>query len=215
MLKDIRDGDQAYWCHTCERGWRAGHLPPEARRAKAKALLEESLEVIPEVVIPQPVVVEPVKKPRASKAAPVVEPKVIAPKPTASKSVLLEPEVSLKAKTSRVAKTKPVPEAVMLKSVVPKVRTPRVAKPVLPEPVALMPEPVVKRRQPKVVLSISQPELEQKAVRLEPMPTVPNAKRTKPKTLTTILEPVTVLAKPKKQTKPSTLKNMAQLDLFA
>jgi uncharacterized protein YbaR (Trm112 family) len=40
MLKDTKDGDQAYWCHTCERGWRAGHLPPEARRAKAKALLE-------------------------------------------------------------------------------------------------------------------------------------------------------------------------------
>jgi uncharacterized protein YbaR (Trm112 family) len=44
MLKDTKDGDQAYWCHTCERGWRAGHLPPEARRAKAKMLLEASLE---------------------------------------------------------------------------------------------------------------------------------------------------------------------------
>ncbi len=43
MLKDLRDGDQAYWCHTCERGWRAGHLPPEARRAKAKAMLEEAV----------------------------------------------------------------------------------------------------------------------------------------------------------------------------
>lgn len=42
MLKDTKDGDQAYWCHTCERGWRAGHLPPEARRAKAKALLESA-----------------------------------------------------------------------------------------------------------------------------------------------------------------------------
>jgi uncharacterized protein YbaR (Trm112 family) len=46
MLKDTKDGDQAYWCHTCERGWRAGHLPPEARRAKAKALLEAALEPI-------------------------------------------------------------------------------------------------------------------------------------------------------------------------
>jgi uncharacterized protein YbaR (Trm112 family) len=44
MLKDTKDGDQAYWCHTCERGWRIGHLPPEARRAKAKALLETALE---------------------------------------------------------------------------------------------------------------------------------------------------------------------------
>jgi uncharacterized protein YbaR (Trm112 family) len=45
MLKDLRDGDQAYWCHTCERGWRAGHLPPEARRAKAKAMLEEAVRL--------------------------------------------------------------------------------------------------------------------------------------------------------------------------
>jgi len=26
-LCDLRDGDQAYWCHRCERGHRAGDLP--------------------------------------------------------------------------------------------------------------------------------------------------------------------------------------------
>ncbi len=65
MLKDTRDGDQAYWCHACNRGWRAGHLPPEARRAKAKALLETSLEttLVPEVVIQVPPLRTRVSKP--------------------------------------------------------------------------------------------------------------------------------------------------------
>ncbi|THF84942.1 hypothetical protein E7T09_17980 [Deinococcus sp. KSM4-11] len=27
-LHDLRDGDQAYWCHSCNRGHRAGD-PPE------------------------------------------------------------------------------------------------------------------------------------------------------------------------------------------
>ena len=29
-LYDLRDGDQAYWCHRCERGHRAGNPPLEA-----------------------------------------------------------------------------------------------------------------------------------------------------------------------------------------
>jgi transposase-like protein len=33
-LVDLRDGDQAYWCHTCQRGWRAGHLPENSRYKK-------------------------------------------------------------------------------------------------------------------------------------------------------------------------------------
>ncbi len=164
MLKDIRDGDQAYWCHTCERGWRAGHLPPEARRAKAKALLEESLEVMPipepEVVIPQLEVVAPVKKPRASKAVPIIlEPKITEPqsksKPVSAplKPVLLEPEVSLKTKVTRVAKVKTTPEAVVLETppvivAAPrKPRTPKAVVPVTPKaivPVVLtQPEPAI------------------------------------------------------------------------
>jgi hypothetical protein len=173
MLKDIRDGDQAYWCHTCERGWRAGHLPPEARvarkvlsdeqearRAKAKALLEESLEVIPEVVIPQPEVIAPVKKPRASKAAPLVETEVIAPKPATSKPVLLEPEVSLKAKTSRVAKTKAVALVMPEPEVSVKTKTTRTAR-VKPTPKAVILEtPAViiaasrKPRTPKAAVPV-------------------------------------------------------------
>jgi uncharacterized protein YbaR (Trm112 family) len=30
-LVDLKDGDQAYWCHGCELGWRAGSLPDNAR----------------------------------------------------------------------------------------------------------------------------------------------------------------------------------------
>lgn len=152
MLKDIRDGDQAYWCHTCERGWRAGHLPPEARRAKAKALLEESLEVMP---IPEPEIVVPVKKSRqVSLKSKIAEPKSRA-KPVGAplKPVLLEPEVSLKTKVTRVAKAKTTPEAVILETspvIIPapkKTRTPKAAVPVAPEaivPVVLaQPEPVI------------------------------------------------------------------------
>lgn len=36
-LHDTRDGDQAYWCHTCDRGHRAGDPPPEALRALPNA----------------------------------------------------------------------------------------------------------------------------------------------------------------------------------
>ncbi len=36
-LTYLRDGDQAYWCHTCERGWRAGNLPDNARQSKDAA----------------------------------------------------------------------------------------------------------------------------------------------------------------------------------
>ncbi|WP_261664605.1 hypothetical protein [Deinococcus sp. Marseille-Q6407] len=31
-LCDLRDGDQAYWCHSCGRGHRAGQPPLEALR---------------------------------------------------------------------------------------------------------------------------------------------------------------------------------------
>ena len=152
MLKDIRDGDQAYWCHTCERGWRAGHLPPEARRAKAKALLEESLEVMP---IPEPEIVAAVKKPRQVSLTPeITQPKSKA-KPVGAplKPVLLEPEVSLKTKVTRVAKAKTTPEAVILETspvIIPaprKPRTPKAVVPVTPKaivPVVLaQPEPVI------------------------------------------------------------------------
>ncbi len=31
-LYDTRDGDQAYWCHACQKGHRAGSPPLEALR---------------------------------------------------------------------------------------------------------------------------------------------------------------------------------------
>ena len=31
-LYDTRDGDQAYWCHACGKGHRAGNPPLEALR---------------------------------------------------------------------------------------------------------------------------------------------------------------------------------------
>lgn len=31
-LHDLRDGDQAYWCHACGQGHRTGELPLEALR---------------------------------------------------------------------------------------------------------------------------------------------------------------------------------------
>lgn len=37
-LVDLKDGDQAYWCHRCEVGWRAGHLPDGARFERRKLL---------------------------------------------------------------------------------------------------------------------------------------------------------------------------------
>lgn len=36
-LHDLRDGDQAYWCHGCGRGHRAGELPAGALRPLAEA----------------------------------------------------------------------------------------------------------------------------------------------------------------------------------
>jgi uncharacterized Zn finger protein (UPF0148 family) len=50
MLKDTKDGDQAYWCHTCERGWRAGHLPPEARVARKVLSHEQEARVARKVL---------------------------------------------------------------------------------------------------------------------------------------------------------------------
>jgi uncharacterized protein YbaR (Trm112 family) len=194
MLKDTRDGDQAYWCHTCERGWRAGHLPPEARRAKAKALLEESLEVIAEPIIPEPVVIIPVKK------------------PPVSKTVLPQLEVPIKTKIPRVAKVIPMTEPIILETA--KVRSPRVPNAVLPQPVALIPEPTpkVSSRQPKAT------KPEQKAMRLEPMPeVVRRTKKPKLEPKAPILEPVAVLPKPTAKTRVQRLAqvNTAQLDLFA
>ncbi len=92
MLKDTRDGDQAYWCHTCNRGWRAGHLPPEARRAKAKALLEAALEIEPEVIsVPEVVVLEPEVKIKAARVAKIKAPEV-----------MLEPEIKAKRATKKL-----------------------------------------------------------------------------------------------------------------
>lgn len=37
-LHDLRDGDQAYWCHACDRGHRAGDLPAGALRPVPQAV---------------------------------------------------------------------------------------------------------------------------------------------------------------------------------
>jgi hypothetical protein len=37
VLVDLKDGDQGYWCMSCERGWRIGHLPAEALFSKDRA----------------------------------------------------------------------------------------------------------------------------------------------------------------------------------
>jgi DNA-directed RNA polymerase subunit RPC12/RpoP len=37
-LHDLRDGDQAYWCHACDRGHRAGDPPAEALRPIPEAV---------------------------------------------------------------------------------------------------------------------------------------------------------------------------------
>ncbi len=36
-LHDLRDGDQAYWCHACGKGHRAGDPPIEALRPLPQA----------------------------------------------------------------------------------------------------------------------------------------------------------------------------------
>ena len=33
-LIEIRDQDQAYWCYSCDRGWRAGAVPLDAYAAR-------------------------------------------------------------------------------------------------------------------------------------------------------------------------------------
>ncbi|QFP78066.1 hypothetical protein [Deinococcus sp. AJ005] len=36
-LHDLRDGDQAYWCHACGKGHRAGDPPIDALRPLPQA----------------------------------------------------------------------------------------------------------------------------------------------------------------------------------
>ena len=49
-LLDTRDGDQAYWCHHCQSGWRAGNLPEAAHRSKDSAIPEFPIEATPPIV---------------------------------------------------------------------------------------------------------------------------------------------------------------------
>ena len=35
-LYDLRDGDQAYWCHACQKGQRIGEVLAEALRPLAQ-----------------------------------------------------------------------------------------------------------------------------------------------------------------------------------
>ncbi len=111
MLKDTRDGDQAYWCHTCNRGWRAGHLPPEARQVKAKVLESTETPVEPITLEPEPITIVSQRVPKA-KLTPA--PITIAPEQTAP--------VLPRVKTPRSPKTKlvqAVPQTVQPKVVTP------------------------------------------------------------------------------------------------
>ena len=132
MLKDTRDGDQAYWCHSCNRGWRAGHLPPEARRAKAKALLETSLEAAKtslEAAKPLEVVVQaPPSRPKVSKPAAPLEVAVQAP-PSRPKIPKPAHEVAVQAPRPKIPKP-----ALTLEVVTQAAPRPKVSEPA-PEPV--------------------------------------------------------------------------------
>ncbi len=190
MLKDIWDGDQAYWCHTCNRGWRAGHLPPEARRIKAKALLEESLDIIPEPVIvevkplvkvkrqkePKPVILEPeavIIEPKLTTKKQKVIPELAKPEPElivrsrkVTTTLILEPEL-IPIRKSRVSQPVPIFLDQVVTTRLPKVKA---------ADLVLEPEPVVKMRSRKkeiVILSVepepSKAKLTRKAIMLEPV----------------------------------------------
>ena len=45
-LLDTRDGDQAYWCHRCQSGWRVGNLPEAAHRSKDSAVSKPQVEAV-------------------------------------------------------------------------------------------------------------------------------------------------------------------------
>ena len=49
-LLNTRDGDQAYWCHRCQSGWRAGNLPEAAHRSKDSAIPEPQVQAVTPVV---------------------------------------------------------------------------------------------------------------------------------------------------------------------
>ena len=65
-LLDTRDGDQAYWCHHCQSGWRVGNLPEAAHRSKDSAISEPQIEVVTPAVEARVTA-----KARAANAAPV------------------------------------------------------------------------------------------------------------------------------------------------
>lgn len=168
MLKDTIDGDQAYWCHTCERGWRAGHLPPEARKAKGK--LEET--VAAKVVQPEPEVVQPeiaTKTPkiqtvprkklaadkqtviaRATPSTTIAVPTVATTSPKPKKAPVAQiPKVTealptpTKPKKAPVARAVPLPEVITQKVPPARTKPKRVAVAQMPEvvPRAVMPKP--------------------------------------------------------------------------
>jgi hypothetical protein len=158
MLKDIKDGDQAYWCHSCNRGWRAGHLPPEARRVKTKTNLEDNLGVIPEPVILEPTPEVAVAQKNNEPLVLIIESAKVglSKKPRAIKeksaSVVLEAEPVVVQSVSRKEKKifSPMLEPVIV-TPIRKVRTPKI----VPEPILSEPETVLRQvRQAKIPKSM-------------------------------------------------------------
>lgn len=40
VLVELKDGDQGYWCMSCESGWRSGSLPAAALQERRRPAVE-------------------------------------------------------------------------------------------------------------------------------------------------------------------------------
>jgi hypothetical protein len=123
-LVGLRDGDQAYWCHRCERGWRIGNLPDTAHMSKDAA--REKLETPTTDAPPTPVTAPentnpkravkpaqtlkptntPISKPRALSLPQTTPVRPVAPKPKA-KAPKSEPRSSHSSQPEARAKRTP------------------------------------------------------------------------------------------------------------
>ncbi len=114
-LLDTRDGDQAYWCHHCQSGWRAGNLPEAAHRSKDSANPEPQVEVVTAAVETR---VTP--KARAAKAAPERQKQLAALAPlTRLRRPLPQREAKKHAPTASRVEAKPL----VIEVITPKRRT--------------------------------------------------------------------------------------------
>jgi hypothetical protein len=112
MLKDTKDGDQAYWCHSCERGWRAGHLPPEARVARKALAHEETPSVKAKALLDAPLEPE-LNRSRSNGSLEAV----LGAMPAQEPSPACETQVQTSTKPRTKTSTKPKPEVSRQRSV--------------------------------------------------------------------------------------------------